>query len=51
MVRQRLAQLYIEQRVKDVTVLRSNAARAAGRQPGRGLGEQEIFSCVQPEAS
>lgn len=44
MVRQRLAQLYIEQRVKDVTVLRANAARAAGRQPGPEGSVNKIFN-------
>jgi alkylation response protein AidB-like acyl-CoA dehydrogenase len=33
-VRQRLAQLYIEKEVREITVLRANAARLRGEQPG-----------------
>jgi alkylation response protein AidB-like acyl-CoA dehydrogenase len=33
-VRQRLAQLYIENEVRDITVFRANAARLRGEQPG-----------------
>jgi alkylation response protein AidB-like acyl-CoA dehydrogenase len=44
LVRDRLAQLYIEQEVKDVTSFRAAAARAAGKQPGAEGGVSKIFN-------
>jgi alkylation response protein AidB-like acyl-CoA dehydrogenase len=43
-VRDRLAQVYIEQEVKDVTAFRAAAARAAGRQPGPEGGVSKVFN-------
>ncbi len=43
-LRNRLAQLYIDQEVKDVTAFRAAAARAAGRQPGPEGGVSKIFN-------
>jgi len=44
LVRDRLAQLYIEQEVKEVTAFRAAAARAAGRQPGPEGGVGKVFN-------
>ena len=44
LVRDRLAQLYIEQEVKEVTAFRAAAARAAGRQPGPEGGVSKVFN-------
>ncbi len=44
LVRDRLAQLYIEQEVKEVTSFRAAAARAAGRQPGPEGGVSKVFN-------
>jgi len=44
LVRDRLAQLYIEQEIKEVTSFRAAAARAAGRQPGPEGGVGKVFN-------
>jgi alkylation response protein AidB-like acyl-CoA dehydrogenase len=44
LVRDRLAQLYIDQEVKEVTAFRAAAARAAGRQPGPEGGVSKVFN-------
>jgi alkylation response protein AidB-like acyl-CoA dehydrogenase len=44
LVRDRLAQLYIEQEIKEVTAFRAAAARAAGRQPGPEGGVGKVFN-------
>jgi alkylation response protein AidB-like acyl-CoA dehydrogenase len=43
-LRQRLAQLYIDQEVKEVTAFRAAAARAAGKQPGPEGGVSKVFN-------
>ncbi len=44
LVRDRLAQLYIDQEVKSVTAFRAAAARAAGRPPGPEGGVGKVFN-------
>ncbi len=44
LVRDRLAQLYIEQEVKEVTAFRAAAARAAGKPPGAEGGISKVFN-------
>jgi len=43
-VRQRLAQLYIEKEVREVTVFRANAARMRGEQPGPEGSVNKVFN-------
>jgi alkylation response protein AidB-like acyl-CoA dehydrogenase len=43
-VRQRLAQLYIEKEVRDVTVFRANSARMRGAQPGPEGSVNKVFN-------
>ena len=43
-VRQRLAQLYIEKEVREMTVFRANAARMAGQQPGPEGSVNKVFN-------
>src|SRR6476469_8520023 len=43
-VRQRLAQLYIENEVRQITVLRANAARRAGHEPGPEGSVNKVFT-------
>src|SRR5437764_629802 len=44
LVRDRLAQIYIEQEIKEVTAFRAAAARAAGRPPGPEGGVGKVFN-------
>lgn len=44
LIRDRLAQLYIEQEVKEVTAFRAASARAAGRQPGPEGSVGKVFN-------
>jgi alkylation response protein AidB-like acyl-CoA dehydrogenase len=44
LTRDRLAQIYIEQEVKEVTAFRAAAARAAGRPPGPEGGVGKVFN-------
>jgi alkylation response protein AidB-like acyl-CoA dehydrogenase len=43
-VRQRLAQLYIEKEVRDITVFRANSARLRGQQPGPEGSVNKVFN-------
>ena len=43
-VRQRLAQLYIEKEVRDITVFRANSARMRGEQPGPEGSVNKVFN-------
>jgi alkylation response protein AidB-like acyl-CoA dehydrogenase len=43
-VRQRLAQLYIEKEIKDITVFRANSARLRGQQPGPEGSVNKVFN-------
>jgi alkylation response protein AidB-like acyl-CoA dehydrogenase len=43
-VRQRLAQLYIEKEVRDITVFRANSARLRGQQPGPEGSVNKLFN-------
>jgi alkylation response protein AidB-like acyl-CoA dehydrogenase len=43
-LRQRLAQTYIEQQVKDISVFRANAARQAGQDPGPEGSIGKVFN-------
>jgi alkylation response protein AidB-like acyl-CoA dehydrogenase len=44
LVRQRIAQTYIESEVKEMTSFRANAARLAGQQPGPEGGIAKVFN-------
>ena len=44
LVRQRLAQLYIEAEVKEITAFRANSARRRGVQPGPEGGVNKVFN-------
>jgi alkylation response protein AidB-like acyl-CoA dehydrogenase len=43
-VRQRLAQIYIESEVKEITAFRADSARAAGQQPGPEGAVNKVFN-------
>jgi alkylation response protein AidB-like acyl-CoA dehydrogenase len=42
--RQRLAQLYVEKEVRDITVFRANSARLRGEQPGPEGSVNKVFN-------
>jgi alkylation response protein AidB-like acyl-CoA dehydrogenase len=44
LVRQRLAQLYIESEVKEITAFRANSARLSGQQPGPEGAVNKVFN-------
>ena len=44
LVRQQLAQYYIETQVKDITTFRANAARSRGSQPGPEGAMNKVFN-------
>jgi len=44
LVRQRLAQFYIEAQVKEITAFRANSARMRGQQPGPEGGVNKVFN-------
>jgi len=43
-IRQRLAQIYIESEVKEITAFRANSARRRGLQPGPEGGVNKVFN-------